>query len=375
MKVLLEKSSDVFKLVLAAGILICILLVTSEIIRAYGHNAAELSLMVTRLTPVLLLTGVLITAFLVVRIENAFAISISVLIIGTVVAGDRFLLSITALLTSNSGEGGTLVRDIYADVPGNVFNGTANLEERQALAEEIVRAITATQDKDQGEEAAVQVVENFIGRAQVAQLAGEVASRAAQQPLLRLYESNEAFALFAASNFGNPLLQEQMVYLRGIGLVEFLSSDLTDAELTRTGFEVAAALARPFEIVESSFGLEVVNAPDALAAADRDSFEVFGISDTNVAQPITWDAGDGLFITLDVDEADFYVIEITDAAEGSLDTVIELLTEEGEILATDDDGGTDLLSKLVRRLDAGRYYLRVVGYLGEPGTAALTIQR
>jgi len=297
------------------------------------------------------------------------------LIIGTVVAGDRFLLSITALLTNQGGEGSTFVRDFYADDPATVFDAAADTQERTALAEEIVRAIAATQAKDQSEEAAVLVVEDFIGRAQVAQLAEEVTLRNAQQPLLRLYQSSEAFAQFAADNFGNPVLQEQMVYLRQLGLMDYLASDLTDASLTDIGFQVAAALARPFEIAEPVATFAMLSPQDALAAQDPTTFPVLAIGTDPVLQPISWGAGEDMFVSLDISGEDFYVIEVIDPAEEGLDTIMDLYTQDGTVVTSDDDGGEGVLSRILERLEAGTYYLRIAGFSGQAGTAALSIQR
>ncbi|WP_159086924.1 hypothetical protein [Loktanella sp. Alg231-35] len=345
-----------------------------EVVYAQGADASAIALMNTRLTPVLLLTGVIITAFLVVRIENALAISISVLIIGTVVAGDRFLLSITALLTDNGGEAGTFVRDIYASQPNGQFTSLSDPGNLETFAAEIVRAIEETQSKELGEDAAVGVVQEYISRARVSQLASDVTSNGAQQPMLVLLRPTDDAAAFFQLNQANGVLRDQMLYLRQNGLVSFSLLDYSDAALTEIGLEVATALNRPFEVIETPIVVEDPMIEDFFDTIDPDNLETIALGTQEVAVPLEWTDQAGWFIALDVSERDIFVFETTDPGPADLDTILTLFTNEGEVLDINDDDGTNALSRVTAELDVGRYVLNVREFGGGGGRVSVRMR-
>ena len=55
--------------------------------------------------------------------------------------------------------------------------------------------------------------------------------------------------------------------------------------------------------------------------------------------------------------------EIEMRSSGALDTQGRLLDSEGEVLAEDDDGGTDLNFRIVQTLEGGVYYVEVASYM------------
>ncbi|MEL6684869.1 MAG: hypothetical protein AAFN63_18705 [Pseudomonadota bacterium] len=374
MNLIIEKSTDVFRLVLALGLLFCIGLVVIEVLVALGGDAESIALMDERLTPVLLLAGVLITAFLVVRIENALAISISVLIIGTVVAGDRFLLSITALLTNNDGDGGQFVREFYAGQPGEQLVNLTNPESIQQLTDQLLQAIEVSQEKDDPAAAAV-VVEDYITRARVSQIAADVTNFNAQQPLLVLLRSSADAAAFFLANQANPVLRENMLFLRSNGLVFFTRPDYADARLTDMGTEVARALNRPFEVIEPVVVIEESPEPTQLFQdLDLDALARVDVGQGEVITPLEWDVPQGEFVALEILTDDIFIIETTDPGPVGLDTVIDLLNDQGESVKQDDDGGDDGLSRMIVELAMGTYYLNVRSFSGDAGRVALSIR-
>ena len=66
-------------------------------------------------------------------------------------------------------------------------------------------------------------------------------------------------------------------------------------------------------------------------------------------------------------DIDYFRVRVTTAGEltvettGSTDTVGRLEDDSGNILATNDDGGTNTNFKIVRNVTAGTYYIRVIG--------------
>ena len=77
-------------------------------------------------------------------------------------------------------------------------------------------------------------------------------------------------------------------------------------------------------------------------------------------------------------DADYYRVEVPSPGElvvettGDLDSAGDLLDSEGVFIVEDDDGGGAFNFRIARTVDAGTYYVRVVG--GEDATGSYTLQ-
>jgi len=80
------------------------------------------------------------------------------------------------------------------------------------------------------------------------------------------------------------------------------------------------------------------------------------------------------------DDDDFFTFLLTDMetvrieSTGSTDTFGSLYDERGYRLQSDDDGGTGGNFRLVKTLTPGRYFVRVTGGDGAPGSYRLTVE-
>ena len=79
-----------------------------------------------------------------------------------------------------------------------------------------------------------------------------------------------------------------------------------------------------------------------------------------------------------IDDVDYFRIvvdqpgELTAWTTGDLDTEGELQTDDGTVLGSDDDGGSDNLNfRIVYNAQPGTYYLKVIGQWGETGSYAV----
>ena len=370
MNLILEKSSDIFRLVLSVGLMICVLIVAFEVLMIRGADGTGLQFMERRLTPILLMTGVLITAFLVVRTENALAISISVLIIGTVVAGDRFLLSITALLTDNAGAG-DFVTEIYQSGL-NATTPLADPEQTQNIAEDIVARILEAQQKG-GEEAAVSVAASYISQAEVSRIAEEVSALGYSETLRRIYNTPALFVADLPAISANASFQRSMATLRQFGLISFPGTDYASVVVTEQGGQVAEALNLPFEVAPVVVEAEPTPS-DALADLDLSVIPEVVVQNTERVVPLEWEDGTGTWLLVTLEDKSFVVMETSDEKTG-VDPILTLYDMNKEFVAGDDDGGEDLNSRIVAELEAGTYLLSIADLRGQGGYLALTVRR
>jgi hypothetical protein len=78
------------------------------------------------------------------------------------------------------------------------------------------------------------------------------------------------------------------------------------------------------------------------------------------------DGDDEDWASFTVNTTRMYIIRARGEKNNNLDTMLELFDENGRPLADDDDGGDGYSSMLRRRLDPGRYYIRVSCLDDEP---------
>ena len=81
--------------------------------------------------------------------------------------------------------------------------------------------------------------------------------------------------------------------------------------------------------------------------------------------------------TFTAEHEGLHVVETVAPESNEMDTILELFSDRGQLLAENDDiePGTDLYSRIVRRLDPGIYLVRVRGWRGDTGAYRIQVNR
>jgi hypothetical protein len=335
---------------LIAGVILLTLFVATLVEWIHSHN--RLSVEVP-----LLLIGVCAILLIVLRTTHAFAISVAVLIIGTVVAGDRFMLAVTALLKGNTPESMKFVTDLYV---------TAASATKPPDPQDLALRITAiSRDANSPDEARKEVTK-VLAEAQARSLIAQIrsASPNATTPLERLIEGGDRWQSFVSTFKSSDGFKSDMNLLRRLQIVIFPEEKYEDARLTEIGQQLRPYL-RSARV-----------APDRLPAGPD-------ISNPNDSRVVSLDLGkrkllsftttSRVFARFHVEQEDRYVIETSDEGLGITDTVIILKDSSGKKIAQDDDGGEGLCSKLNEQLKKGDYLIEVQNFDEIRGEFYLTV--
>nr|VFK21995.1 MAG: hypothetical protein BECKLFY1418C_GA0070996_11094 [Candidatus Kentron sp. LFY] len=298
----------------------------------------------------LLLVGVLVILLIVIRTTQGFSLSVAILIVGTVVAGDRFILAITALLRGDSVRTMEFVTDIY----GASLSKTADQPDRKELAKTIVSLIQKTKKPEK----ATQTVEKMIELAEVERLANVVRENGAIPPLKNLKKGGHEWRNFVSRFKDKERFMKDMDDLKHLNLIEFSNKNYALANITNLGKEVAEFLDRSQTTLRRHLlphGPKIENIEDPSVkelVVDAPSTEgEFSDSSTN-------------WFRIKIDKEAEYVIQTEPTMKMSfVDTAITLYDADlSESLADNDDGDdsdSSLFSKIAIKLAPGVYGLEV----------------
>ncbi|MEN6427086.1 MAG: hypothetical protein ABFE13_17160 [Phycisphaerales bacterium] len=339
----------------ATGLLIIAVLVT---LWCWGHDRSRSASEVP-----LLVMGVVAILLIVLRTTHGFTLSVAVLIIGTVVAGDRFMLAVTALLRGEPKESMTFVKDLYVE---HATHSIQTVDPNQ-----VARLIVDLMGEKGKPEQATTVVAGVLERARIAELVREVQREGAETPLRWLKRNDEDWAERVREYREYPEFLQDVECLRRLGLISYSGSRLEDARLTSSGQQVLRYLdEEPGLLLRSA----VARLPSKRVAGPNDPVIRLLTPDSPPLQGRFVDTCDDWF-RLDVRSHGGYRIETSQADLGpAVDTVLSLLRPDLETqIAEDDDGAADMFSRLEVHLDPGTYFLRVSSFNGTPGGYSLVV--
>ena len=318
-----------------------------------GWNRSDLEV-------VLLVFGVLAILIVILRTENALAITMAVLIIGTVVAGERFLISVTALLGRTSEEGRKFVGDLYR----NQGSQSRSSVDEEALARLIIERIQQS-EKPAGTEL---VVADVIRQARVQQLADRVRDESASTPLLRL--ANDSWPDFLNAFRHNPSFRDDMNVLRDLELITFTGLNFENTTFTDLGRQVMDALNKSSfdrtvfaERLESDGPIETISDARFRKITPGTSF----------VDVVFLDKSDKWFKFAVARRGKFKITTEISDKNLPLDTTLTLYDSEKSIIAENDDNAEDLFSEIIMNLDEGDYFIRVSSLDGLAGEVWLFV--
>ena len=296
----------------------------------------------------LLLVGVAAILTIVVRTSQGFSLSVAVIIIGTVVAGDRFMLAITALLKGDPEHTTKFVSDLY----GSSESLASELVDHDKLAQTIVDLL---EEKSIKPEQATSVVARVLDRAEAVEIAERIREAGAATPFRHLIEGGNEWQDFAGTYEHSSFFQEHMDILSSLGVATFEEGAYGDARLTARGQEVAPFL-QPFD--SSAIVREVLPLGPDLTDHPPPEVQELTMGTMNVGEFSTSSRN---WFQFAVDDAGEYVVKTTEIeGETFVDTVVILLaSDKSTVVKQDDDSGSGFFSKLQAQLEPGLFYLEV----------------
>jgi hypothetical protein len=298
----------------------------------------------------LLLFGVLAILLIISRTTQGFAISVAVLLIGTVVAGDRFMLAATALLKGNTPETMTFVTHLYAQE-----SSLLRPEDIKTVASQVQAAINASGDNPAG---ARKAVEQVLESAQLRELAGRVTEAGATTPFQKVAAGGTAWVDFVREYQSRDYFQRHMTILRDIGVINFSADDYRSATLSAVGTQVVSVLR---ESPDSFSPISKPRLPQGPELSDPNDPAIANLR-IGMSESAQFLKSDRNWFRFVVTESAKYRIETSASPTGGsfLDTFIVLRDATlKQKIGEDDDSGEDFFSKLERPLMPGTYFLEV----------------
>lgn len=302
----------------------------------------------------LLLVGVMAILMIVLRTTQGFTLSVAVLIIGTVVAGDRFMLAITALLKGESEQTIGLVNDLYGNKPLR----TRVQENPTDIAERIVELV----EKSDKPEIAV---EKVIKSVQLDDLANEVSNEGANTPLEYLASGGEIWTNWASEFVENTFFKEDMRFLRDNELATFTGNNFLSAEITSLGINIVTRV-KPSR--NAFFSLPRGN--------EIDQIEESEFVQLTLDSPIisNFKSSDKNWFEFDISKSGKYVITTKSSNFRTVDTLMKLYAADKlTVIAEDDDSGDDLFSEISSSLEQGKYYLQISSIFSREGEYSVSL--
>ena len=266
----------------------------------------------------LLASGVLAILLIVSRTNTSLTLAMAVLIIGTVVAGERFIIGLAGLFTDKAEE----ATSILAGLPNP--RGSETLQQTTRVVAEAT------------EGASRETRESIVTK-----LSEEVSSAGRDFLFAVLQEDGLVFTEDEAW----PGLLDEIDSLRARGLLAVRTNgNRYDVFITDAGVQFTTM---------SFFTLDV----SSELPEDRSGFvslsENSPIADTFDTAPAVW-------YELNLDGAASVILETTLISEPVPDTTITVYTPDGIAIDSNDDFDETLFSRLELPLTAGQYYVRVL---------------
>lgn len=327
----------VVQLVTSVLLVIVVLTTLGDWLRSHRRPEVEVPL---------LIVGVLAVLQIVLRTKAGFPLSVAVLIIGTVVAGDRFMLAVTALLRGQPGQSSDTMKFV-TDLYGK--STATDPIDTQRLAREMVDRLKAVQGNP---EAATQVAEQLIDETRISAAVSRVNDAGARTPLSELARGGPGWQDFVERYSKEPFFQTHMEVLRTLGLVEFSDKQFAAARITSLGKRVAQSIdERP---VLSSMSQPL---PSLSISGPTDSLVT---ELDNKPAIVRFEKYRDAWYRFTVNGPADYELLTSRSGTSDIDTVLTLFRSDGKTqIARDDDSGSGLFSKIARRLDPGVYLVKV----------------
>ena len=347
-QMLLEHPRKVFQAVLA------VLLATAFIVILLSWIVG-----VHDLTPLLVLFGVAAVMLMVSDTQKGLPLTAAVLIVGTVVGGEQFILALTSLMTGNES---ATARAIYGS---NGATAASSGVDHEQLARLIVAAIDQSSPAD-----AEAATTKILDRADVATLAEMIQVDDADVPLMSLSE-RVAWEEFVAEWEDANYFQNDMTLLQQQGLVGFPGTNYLAAQITPRGQDVLDFIRQreeDFMAIEPSSvatlvdDIDLANDPSIVPITEGQPIQ----DELTLRRPVHW-------YRLTVNERSSFVIETRRrAASDRTDTELALFRgadNPDSPIAENDDLGDDIYSRIVTGPLSPRdtYFIRVTGFLNDTG--------
>lgn len=311
--------------------------------------------------------GVATILIIMLRTENAIAVSASVIIVGTVVASDRFILTGTCIVYGKDLEECTEAVGSYDSVSSIDRKSAGEFSEEELIAIQRIIELEMGTKASEGDRTST-IIQNVVGSARLERLTNEVRELGASTPLQRLNEGQDAWDEFARNFGGQQFFIDDMESLERLGLVELPGKDVKNASITDSGRSVAEKLS------ESPFLRAVEDAlvPDGPSLEEAAELELDGFSLENSPLAIEWKTRK-VWLKLDILQKGTYTIETSES--GSSDPALTLYDYELSQLdeADDEAGGFNALMEI--ELNVGNYLLLVENLDAFEGSTRVTLEQ
>jgi hypothetical protein len=312
----------------------------------------------------LVLLGVFSIVIIITRTESAFALGMSVLIIGTVVAGERFLLFGAAVLRGDPDivdQTRSVYEDErYPDEPGEIQNKRL----RRVLAEQ-------TDLTDEDLDTLVRRLEADLQAQDLRPVVERIRGQGTETVLTALFEGGASWRNFLEQFGQEGYFRSDMQVLRDEGLVSFDADRYGAAALTPLGQRVAQQLVEEeAEWIRPAGSIALPEAPVPSGPNDATTPRL-EIPTTTTIDLVDYQ---DRWFRLRLDEAGEIALETRrgDAPE-RVDTTLTVYDEAMERIARDDDGGSGLYSRVVLDLEPGTYFVQAATYFGGAGRFDLEV--
>ena len=309
--------------------------------------------------PLLMLFGVTAIVLVVSETQAGIPLTAAVLIVGTVVGGEQFIIALTSLVTGNESE---TAQAIYGS------NGTQTTVpvDHDRIASLIVEAIRSQPPAD-----AEVTATKILDRADIAELANMVRAEEASIPFTTLSERSN-WPEFVDAWEDTDYFQEDMRILRTDGLVDFPGTNYLVAQVTSRGQDVIDVIREGNFLIEPlppTLAFDQVdfdNDPLVIAAGGQTRDELTDL------RPVHW-------YRLEIVEGGRFIIETrSDESGDDTDTELALFRRENNtnsLLVENDDGGQGTYSRIVTDSLSPQedYFIRVTGWLSDTGGYELRV--
>ena len=313
----------------------------------------------------LTLTGIMLILLIVSRVEGGLTVVIATIIVGSVVAGDRFLLAATALWT---GRPSADVLDIYSKLSSDEATRTAIQPPQsdptiqlEAIARRLAEKAEMGSETEISERFALVLQQEYVE-----QLAGQVRELEIDTPLSELSLGGDSWRSFAETFGEFPAFQDDMVSLRRLGIATFQANEFANAELTNLGSKVYEQLDIRITGPEELPRQEVSDSDDTMIAdLDIDS-----------TTRVRFEKFSNKWFRFEMDSPSALLIETQDS-DTNIDP--ELLLYLGSDLMTEvarNDDSRGLESRIEETLQAGEYLIEIRNFNShQAGSTFLSVRR
>lgn len=306
----------------------------------------------------LILLGVMAITVLVLLTSNTLVLIMALLIIGTIVTNEEFLLKIGILIRGDK----TGLQEILADYRSGTSGAKVELGEVVALAVRKELGARARPDT-------VQRIEGIVSSAQYERIAQRVARQGALNALQALATGESRWETFVDAFETLEAFTGDIAFLRREDLADCESGDTRSCRISDLGARVldislATLLTNPlFELQPSRE--EVPANLRALPLLVLDGAILNGSLENGAGS---------VWFRFEVSEPTTATIEaLSRSAFDPVIWVYDINRLEAGAIASDDDGGEQLDSKLNIRLGPGEYVLQVKNWDETPGDFSVRV--